>query len=90
MQVNFFLILDIHNWDDLRRETRYLLENSCHSLNRFDCHVTDKTNLLTLTKRTHELHLFYDAVSCAQQVLSSSAIKISFFIMSSVIAIILG
>jgi hypothetical protein len=74
----------------MRRENRYLLENTCHSLNRFDCYNTDKTNLLTLRKKTSELHLFYNSVSCAKQVLSSITIKVSFFMVSLISAVILG
>jgi len=60
-------------------------------MNRFDCHLTDKTNLLSLTKKTNELHLFYNAVSCAKQVLSGSLLNVSFFIIIFIIfALILG
>ena len=59
-------------------------------MKRFDCDITDKTKLLALKKKTDELHLFYNSVSCAKQVLSGNALNISFFIITLITALLLG
>jgi hypothetical protein len=60
-------------------------------MNRFDCHLTDKTSLLTLRKKTTELHLYHDSVSCAGEVLSGKKLNISIFISLLIIsALIFG
>ena len=47
-------------------------------MKRFNCDQASNSDALnSLKKKTDELHLFYNAESCALQVLSSAAIKIS-------------
>merc|ERR1712032_1155417 len=78
------------HWTEYRDVSRNLLDNNCHTMNRFDCPFTDKTILMSLRKKTHDLNLFYNSVSCAKQVLSGDALKFSFFIITFIIALILG
>jgi len=66
-----------------------LTKNTCHSLNRFLCYKGDaKLQLQALTDghKTSTAHLFYNSVSCAYDVLSSSYINLSLAFIAVVFA----
>lgn len=56
-------------------------------MKRFECdQVSESSTFSSLKRKTDDLHLFYNAESCAMQVLSSTAIKISGFILALILA----
>lgn len=60
-------------------------------MRRFDCELTDKTRLKSITKNTNEYHLYHGAVSCAGEVLSGNSLNTSIFISLFIIfALIFG
>jgi len=70
-------------------EKRKKLNNNCHSMRRFDCEqISNSDALASLKKKTDELHLFYGTESCAMQVLSSNAIRISSFILALILVLL--
>lgn len=58
-------------------------------MGRFDCdQISNFDKINSLTKKTEELHLFYNAESCALQVLSAKTLKISTLIIALILAFI--
>ena len=68
-------------------EKRNKLNNNCHSMKRFDCdQVSNYDRINSLTKKTDELHLFYNAEPCALQVLRANSPKIYTLIIAFILA----
>jgi len=85
------LILDTDAWNQIVVENRNKLNNNnFHSLSRFQLYqISNSDTINDLTKKTEELHLFYKAESCAMQVLSANALKISTLFIAFIMAFIL-
>jgi len=64
--------------------------NKCHSENRFNCYIAPDAKLLDnlndLSHKTVKAHLFYDAVSCASDVLGSAFINMSVALLAVLVA----
>jgi hypothetical protein len=71
-----FKLLVKDKWTDLKNEFKNTLNNRCHSLSRFTCDESLlSTKLHNIKKETELSHLFYEAVPCAEIVLSSIYLK---------------
>ena len=85
----YFNLLDEKQWRNSVTTQVRKVDNKCHSLSRFNCYKVDKD--LTAQEsndrlKTDKAHLFYNAVDCAQQVLSASFIKSSFVVFALLVA----
>jgi len=68
-------------------------QNKCHSIQRFNCYISNNDKSLQATQltdahKTAEAHLFYKAVPCAYDILSGSIAKVSLLSIAVLLAFI--
>jgi len=85
--------VNVKDWQNAVKNFGSKAKNKCHSVSRFDCYLAKKdTGLVGKEKidmkKTSQAHLYYNAVPCAADVLSSSYISFSIAALIMIIAFI--
>ena len=86
----FLNFIDVDAWNKLFNGYRNALDNKCHSLSRFQCDdYVYSSDLKSYRKDSENNHLFYNAESCASEVLSGNIMKVSLYLIGALITLLL-